>query len=113
MSRARCVLAAVAALVAFAGHAVAGDAERGRELSVVCQACHGEDGNGVGDPQYPVIAGQYADYLALAMRAYQTGERQNVIMQGFMATLSDQDIDDLAAFFAEQTGPLGDLSHLK
>lgn len=113
MSRVRGVVFAAAALVSFAGHAVAGDAERGRELSLVCQACHGEDGNGVGDPQYPVIAGQYADYLVVAMRAYQTGERQNVIMQGFMAPLSEQDIDDLAAFFAKQTGPLGDLSHLK
>ena len=107
------ILAAATALAAFAGPAYAGDVERGRELSVVCQACHGEDGNGIGDPQYPVIAGQYADYLAVAMLAYKTGERQNVIMQGFMATLSEQDIDDLAAFFAAQTGPLGDLSHLK
>jgi cytochrome c553 len=113
MSRSLRVFAMAVALAAIPGHGVAGDAERGRDLSVVCQACHGQDGNGVGDPQYPVIAGQYADYLSLAMLAYKTGERQNVIMQGFMAPLSEQDIDDLAAFFAAQTGPLGDLSHLK
>jgi cytochrome c553 len=110
-----CLVAATAlALLTLQSPAFAsGDAERGREKSQVCQACHGTDGNGIGDPQYPLIAGQFADYLSHAMRAYQTGERQNVIMQGFMATLTSQDIDDLAAFYAAQKGTLGDLSHFK
>ena len=90
-----------------------GNPERGREKTVVCQACHGEDGNGIGDPQYPVLAGQYADYLVHAMRSYKNGERKNPIMEGFMATLNDQDILDLAAWYSSQQGPLGDLSHLK
>lgn len=101
-------------LALAAGSAIAaGDPERGQEKSQVCQACHGQDGTGVGDPQYPIIAGQYADYLAYAMRSYKTGERANVVMQGFMQTLSDEDIDDLAAYYAVQKGPLDDLSHLK
>src|SRR5690606_35186069 len=64
--------AAVALALASSTVFAAGDAERGREKSQVCQACHGPDGNGVGDPQYPTIAGQYADYLTHAMGAYKT-----------------------------------------
>jgi len=105
--------AAVALALASSTVFAAGDAERGREKSQVCQACHGPDGNGVGDPQYPTIAGQYADYLTHAMGAYKTGERANVIMQGFMQTLSNQDIEDLAAYYSKQASKLHDLSHLK
>lgn len=93
--------------------AAAGDAEAGKQKSQVCQACHGPDGNGTGDDQYPLLAGQYADYLAKSLRDYKSGKRQNAIMAGFVATLSEQDIEDLAAFYAAQEGPLGDLSHLK
>lgn len=109
------IAATLVASVLFATtvQAQAGDRERGREKTVTCQACHGEDGNGIGDPQYPIIAGQYADYLVHAMRSYKSGERKNPIMEGFMATLNDQDIRDLAAWYSSQQGPLGDLSHLK
>ena len=107
--KASILVAIVMAAPAFA----AGDADRGQQKSQVCQACHGPDGNGVGDPQYPVIAGQYADYLTHAMNAYKTGERSNVVMQGFMQTLNDQDIEDLAAFYSRQASKLHDLSHLK
>lgn len=100
---------ATLALALTAVPALAGNAERGQEKSVVCQACHGLDGNGIGDPQYPILAGQYADYLEHAMRSYQTGERSDLIMQGFMATLNDQDIADLAAWYASQQGPLSTL----
>lgn len=113
MHRASLVLASALAIVSASPALAKGDAERGREKSQTCQACHGVDGNGIGDPQYPVIAGQYADYLSHAMKAYQSGARQNVIMQGFMATLTTQDIDDLAAYYAGQKSALSDLSHLK
>lgn len=105
---------AVAAAFLFAGGAAtAADIEAGKAKSVVCQACHGPDGNGIGDPQYPNIAGQYADYLAKALHDYKSGARKNAIMAGFATTLSDEDIANLAAYFASQTGPLDDLSHLK
>jgi cytochrome c553 len=116
MSRIRSIALPLLATTGFAVLSTAhagGDIERGRERSQVCQACHGQDGNGAGDPQYPMIAGQYADYLAQAMRAYKTGERQNLVMQGFMDTLTDQDIEDLAAYYSQQAGRLDDLSHLK
>lgn len=88
----------------------AGNAARGVELSKPCQACHGADGNGVGNPIYPILAGQYADYLAQALKSYRSGDRVNVIMQGFAGTLSDQDIADLAAYFSSQKSQLTDLA---
>ena len=105
--------ALVAALVLLSAGANAADIEAGKAKSVVCQACHGPDGNGIGDPQYPNLAGQYADYLAKALHDYKSGARKNAIMAGFATTLSDEDIANLSAFFASQTGPLDDLSHLK
>ena len=92
---------------------VQGDAEAGKTKSQPCQACHGADGNGTQDPQYPKIGGQYADYLAKALHDYKSGKRNNPIMAGFAATLSEEDIDDLAAWFTSQPGPLTDLSHMK
>lgn len=91
----------------------AGDIEAGRQKSQVCQACHGPDGNGKGDPQYPRLAGQHADYLLKSLRDYKSGARENAIMAGFVATLSSKDMEDLSAFYASQTGPLTDLSNLR
>ncbi|MCX7555307.1 cytochrome c [Xanthomonadaceae bacterium JHOS43] len=99
----------VAALVLpFA--ASAADLEAGKAKSQICQACHGADGNGIGDPQYPLIGGQYADYLAKSLRDYKSGARQNAIMQGFATTLSEDDIVNLAAFYASQPAKLRDLT---
>ncbi|WP_300617054.1 cytochrome c [Dokdonella sp.] len=80
------------------------DLEAGKAKAVVCQACHGADGNAGTDPQYPRLAGQYRDYLAHALHAYKKGERNNPIMAGFVATLSDQDIQNLAGYFASLPG---------
>jgi len=90
-----------------------GDAGNGKQKSQPCAACHGPDGNKTIDPQYPRIAGQYADYIAKALHEYKSGARKNAIMAGFATTLSDQDIEDLSAYFAAQDGELKDLSHYK
>lgn len=100
--------AALASLFVIAP-AQAGDIQAGERKAQVCQACHGPDGNGIGDPQYPLLAGQHADYLAKTLRDYRSGARNNAIMAGFAGTLSDQDIRDLAAFYASQSGPLRDM----
>ena len=71
----------------------------------VCAACHGLDGNSP-QPDYPKLGGQYADFLAKALRDYKSGARKNPIMQGFAAALSRQDIDNLAAFYASQPAQL-------
>lgn len=81
----------------------AGDPAAGQTKSATCTACHGADGNSA-DPQYPRLAGQYADYLEQALKSYQDGSRQNPIMSGFAAGLSAQDIRDLAAYYASQQG---------
>lgn len=83
---------------------------KGQATGQSCIDCHGPDGNEPLDPTYPRIGGQYADYLAHALRAYKLGERTNPIMAAQVATLSEQDILDLAAWFAAQDEGLNLLS---
>ncbi len=103
-------LAAYYGVTALAGTAQAsGNAEGGRARAAqVCAACHGPDGNRPSTPDQPVLAGQYADYLAKALHDYKTGRRNNPIMKGFAAQLSRQDMDDLAAWFSSQKSRLHD-----
>ena len=71
----------------------------------VCAACHGVDGNSqLADN--PKLGGQYPDYLAKALRDYQTGLRKNPVMAGFVDKLSKQDIENLAAYYASQPAVL-------
>jgi cytochrome c553 len=67
----------------------------------ICQACHGMDGNSA-IADNPKLGGQYPDYLAKALRDYQSGLRKNPIMAGFVDKLSNQDIENLAAYYAAQ-----------
>ena len=85
-----------------------GDATAGQKKSATCTACHGETGLSV-DPNYPNLAGQYQDYMIKALSDYRSGKRTNVIMANFAGQLSNQDIEDLAAWFSSQKG-LQDLS---
>ncbi|HSM68427.1 MAG TPA: c-type cytochrome [Xanthomonadales bacterium] len=73
-----------------------------------CQACHGADGMGT-DPAYPALAGQHRSYLSKALQDYRSGARGNPIMRNFAASLSDQDIEALSAWYAGLEG-LRDLS---
>lgn len=87
-----------------AAHEVAASEPVGEEpLTQVCVACHQADGVST-DPNNPILAGQYQDYLEHALRAYRSGDRANAIMAGFAAGLSDEDIEALAAFYARQSG---------
>jgi cytochrome c553 len=94
--------------LAFAGAAqAAGNAEAGKtKAAQVCAACHGPEGNKPAAPENPLLAGQHQDYLAKALKDYKTGKRNNAIMKGFAASLSNQDIADLAAWFASQKSNL-------
>ncbi len=83
-----------------------GDAATGEQKAVTCVACHGAGGAAPISPQYPILAGQHADYLAQSLQQYQNGQRKNAIMTGLAAGLSEQDIKDLAAYFASQDSPL-------
>ena len=99
-------IAALAAL-AFAGGAMAqapaGDANRGREKVQMCQGCHGIEGWRTAFPEVyhvPRIAGQHAAYFVKALQAYKSGERNHPSMRGIAGSLSDQDMADLAAYYA-------------
>lgn len=83
--------------------AAAPDPVAGREKATACFSCHGETGNAE-SPAFPKLAGQYQDYLVKSLEAYADGSRQNAIMQGFAAALSEQDRKDIAAYFASQKG---------
>lgn len=78
-----------------------GDAARGEARTAVCATCHGADGNSV-IPANPKLAGQHATYLANALRDYKSGRRSNAVMTAMVATLSEQDIEDVAAYYAAQ-----------
>ncbi len=93
------VLASAFNMQAFAG----GDPVAGKEKSAVCAGCHGVDGNSsVG--ANPRLAGQYESYLYHSLKEYKEGRRQSLLMAGMVANLSDQDMKDLAAWFASQEG---------
>jgi cytochrome c553 len=90
-----------AASAALAADLKAGEAK----VKAVCQACHGTDGNSQ-NADYPKLGGQYADYLAKALRDYKSGARKNPIMGAFAGTLSTADIENVAAYYAAQPAVL-------
>jgi cytochrome c553 len=95
-----------AALVALFGamgavHA-GGDATAGKAKVAACAGCHGA--NGEGKDKNPPLAGKAEAQLAQAMQDYKSGKRQNAIMKTFAGKLSDQDIADVAAYYASLKG---------
>ena len=81
------------------GHAHAGDARAGRQKLTTCQGCHGLDGLSK-NPEAPNLAGQLESYLVRSLAAYKTGERRNESMNIVAKDLSDEDIADVAAYYA-------------
>lgn len=87
-------------LLVCSAAAISGDVTLGKaKVEQVCVACHGVDGIGI-DPTYPKLAGQYADYLMQALKDYRSGARTNAIMAGFAATLTDEDIANVSAYYS-------------
>jgi len=82
--------------------AASGNAERGRTLAYTCLGCHGVPNYKNAYPNYPVpkLDGQHPEYLVLALQAYRSGERSHLTMHSQAASLSDQDMADIATFFA-------------
>ena len=85
---------------------VAGDAAKGRVKAITCMGCHGIPGYHNAYPNYPVprVGGQHPEYIVAALKAYKSGLRDHRTMQAQAATLSDQDMQDIAAYFASATG---------
>ena len=102
------LLAALAGFGAFTGaqaQAASGNAANGEKKAAMCIGCHGIPGYQASFPEIhkvPMISGQGARYIASALSSYQKGDRKHPTMRGIAASLSDQDILDLAAFYEKQ-----------
>lgn len=98
--KSRLIIAMIAVgLLAF-GSVQAGDATRGEELSADCASCHGDDGKG--DEDNPAIAGMDPAEFVKMMQGFKSGEQpdESGMMADFATELSDQDMADLAAYYA-------------
>ena len=97
----RTLLAAmgIAALSGMGGIAhAAGDAQAGKAKAVACAGCHGANGEGVA--QNPPVAGLSEDRFVQALQDYKSGKRENAVMKTFASPLSNQDMANLAAYYA-------------
>jgi cytochrome c553 len=97
--------ALVACVTLVSAHAqdVQGDAKMGAKKNAMCIGCHGIIGYQASFPEVhkvPKISGQSAKYISSALNAYKKGERKHPTMRGIAASLTDQDIADLSAFYA-------------
>lgn len=87
----------------------AGDPKAGQLKTSMCAGCHGIPGWRTAYPSVysvPKLGGQHADYIVAALKAYKTGERDHPSMKGIAGSLSEQDMEDLAAYYASSySGP--------
>jgi cytochrome c553 len=100
LSIALCLLLAAGAVQAQ------GNVEAGQAKAAVCAGCHGADGNSPADI-FPKLAGQHADYIVSQLQAFKSETRVEAQMTPFVAMLSDEDMLDVAAYFAAQTVQTG------
>jgi cytochrome c553 len=101
------ILAALALAAAALPASAAGDAAAGKTKVFQCQGCHGITDWKTAFPEVyrvPKLGGQKAGYLVSAMKAYQKGERDFQTMRAMVADLSDKDMEDIAAYYAAETG---------
>ena len=80
----------------------AGDAEAGQAKTATCMGCHGLAGNST-IPNFPKLAGQSEAYIVKQLQYFKSGERGNAMMAGVALSLSDQDMEDVAAYYSIQT----------
>jgi cytochrome c553 len=85
-------------LLAISVAQAAGDPAAGKAKAAVCAGCHGASGQGV--PPNPALVGKSEDDTLQAMKDYKSGKRANAVMKGITAGLSDQDMANLAAYYA-------------
>ena len=93
------ILIGLSSLMSFALYAA--DSEAGKTKSALCAGCHGVDGNSP-NAIWPSLAGQHASYLVKQLENFKSGERADPVMQGMAATLSEEDMQDVAAYFETQ-----------
>lgn len=95
----RLLITTAAMLAVSVSSAFAGDAALGRKVASKCIACHGVDGQSR-NPEAPHITGQVERYIIKALKRYQSGERQDPMMSMIVKQLKDDDISNVAAYYA-------------
>jgi len=90
---------AIAATVALSSPAFAGDVAAGKAKAATCAACHGAEGVSA-VPMYPNLAGQKEAYIAKQLKDFKAGTRKDPVMSAMAMPLSDEDIANLAAYYA-------------
>lgn len=95
-------LVALSLISITANSYAAGNPSAGQEKSAVCQGCHGVDGNSYA-PNWPNLAGQDHRYIMKQLQDFQSGARKDDTMTGMAASLSADDIADIAAYFSQNT----------
>lgn len=78
-----------------------GDIDAGKEKAAACASCHGEDGNSMVST-FPKLAQQHSSYLVKQLKAFKSGARKNPMMSSIAMGLSDEDMNDIAEYYAEQ-----------
>ena len=96
----------VTGMAQAASAAIVGDASAGQAKTAVCGACHGPDGNSAA-PNFPKLAGQGERYLLKQLTDIKDGKRQVLEMTGQLTNLSEQDLADIAAYYAKQKNSVG------
>ena len=101
-----CTLLALLSLLITSGSQAAGDTEKGKLKAFTCTGCHGIPGYNNVNPIYhvPKVGGQNAEYIEAALKGYRTGERKHPTMSAQAESLSDEDIQNIAAYFASVDG---------
>jgi cytochrome c553 len=98
------ITAVSGALLLISSQGMAANIEAGKKKAAeVCAACHGADGNSPA-PAFPKLAGQHASYLEKTLNEYKSGVRKDPVMAGMAAALSKEDIENVSAYFASQSG---------
>ena len=94
------------AVIAFAAafSASAADPEAGKTKSATCAACHGVTGSS-SNPMWPSLGGQHESYIVQQLQAFQSGLRSDPMMTPMAMGLAEQDMQDIAAYYAQQTPP--------
>jgi cytochrome c553 len=107
MNKALSILLVLAAASGFMSSAAAQDAKAGEKKAAMCIGCHGIPGYQASFPEIhkvPMISGQSGKYIVAALNAYKKGERKHPTMKGIAASLTDQDMADLGAFYETHGG---------
>jgi cytochrome c553 len=102
MKRTLSILATLVLFAAMGAVHAGGDAQAGKAKAAGCAGCHGA--NGEGKSPNPALAGKPESQFVQAMQEYKSGKRTNAVMKGLASSLSEQDVANLAAYYASLKG---------